>query len=939
MVSDQALERALLLIEQGGATYEYFFARLDSADWIEPLHRRGRFDHPPRAVSNGKYIQFPRWAEGEYLERMAEQAPELVFQALPQAAFESDNHPVHQLLLQIAAKLPHELAARIIEREATWVSGQPVLFGLYSERAADALINLLGKGESHAAKALLDSMLSVREPSEKPESTTLDDGTPFRWSADPVGRLDTWDIEVLIGRLTDALTAAVPERGLALLVNKLAAGITIHDNGRGNQEDYSTIWRPHIAHGNHRDLLDVLVSSVQGVTQKLVRDTPGGYEVALRVFATQLWPIFRRFEAYALAEAGSDVPQDFRKGILLDPSRYRDATANPEFNELVGLWAKDADDHTRAALLGIVDGGPDLGAYSNYLAQEDEVGPERKERWLRDDWRLRWLTALEGALDPQRTEELDALRKEYGPARPAFSTGGARAIGHTSDISDEQLRKYTFSELVEFLRLWQPPPMIHPEAPSRAGLAQLVSRLIAESPQYFAENLKSFEDVALHPTFVRTAIDSFTGVLKSGSALDVYPVLHIIAWLFQSTHVEQRGGFKWEEDPDWSWAYMSSARFLTELFLHADLIEIGRIQELWIPLTLVASSPWPKPEDEIEYRKSHSSIMMALNDIRPVGLEAVMRFARWLKQTKPDDLPVEFGSALELLTEHIDPRRDESVAVKEIFGVHISLLAWLDTEWLKAQLTNLFPEKPFRVQDKFAWRAFLLFGQPIAPLLPEMRFRYGRAIRSLNPKESEVSEDQRALGRHLMLFVAWGKLQLEDELVVSFFENASESLRSQALGDVGWQLGQDKAAAIDEEIAARLMKLLEWRFETIALRSDRTSRELSSFGWWLRSGKFPAEWSIRFAVAIVERFLDLSPDFAAAEGLATLAEQYPFETAHCLAVLAENDREGWSVYSWQDNGKKVLRTALKHGGQSKAEAERAIDRLVSRGHTDYRGLR
>lgn len=194
MVSDQMVERALHLIEQGGATYEYFFARLDSSDWIDPLRRRGRFDHPPGAVSTGNYIQFPRWVEGEYLERVAGQAPELVFQALPQAAFESDNHPVHQVLLQIAAKLPRELAARIVEREATWVTNQPLLFGLYSERAADALLNLLAQGESHASLALLDSMLSVREPDEKPESTTLDDGTPFRWSADPVGRLDTWDI-------------------------------------------------------------------------------------------------------------------------------------------------------------------------------------------------------------------------------------------------------------------------------------------------------------------------------------------------------------------------------------------------------------------------------------------------------------------------------------------------------------------------------------------------------------------------------------------------------------------------------------------------------------------------------------------------------------------------------------------------------------------------
>ena len=78
-----------------------------------------------------------------------------------------------------------------------------------------------------------------------------------------------------------------------------------------------------------------------------------------------------------------------------------------------------------------------------------------------------------------------------------------------------------------------------------------------------------------------------------------------------------------------------------------------------------------------------------------------------------DELPAEFVLALDLLEEHIDPKRDDSVSVRDIFGVHISLLAWLDAEWLKTQLVNFFPEKPLRVQDKFAWKAFLLFDQPV----------------------------------------------------------------------------------------------------------------------------------------------------------------------------------------------------------------------------------
>ena len=55
-------------------------------------------------------IRFPRWPEGEYLLRMAQQAPEVVAAAIDPVCFQSDNPLVHQLLIDIAAKLPPTLA-------------------------------------------------------------------------------------------------------------------------------------------------------------------------------------------------------------------------------------------------------------------------------------------------------------------------------------------------------------------------------------------------------------------------------------------------------------------------------------------------------------------------------------------------------------------------------------------------------------------------------------------------------------------------------------------------------------------------------------------------------------------------------------------------------------------------------------------------------------
>ena len=117
MVTDELVDRALKLVAERGGNYEYFFAKLASPDWIAPLQKRGRFSHPPPAFVEGKYVRFPGWPEGSYLTRMAPIAPDGVFGALDPSSFDSDNHYVHQILLEIAAGLSVDLAAKVERRD------------------------------------------------------------------------------------------------------------------------------------------------------------------------------------------------------------------------------------------------------------------------------------------------------------------------------------------------------------------------------------------------------------------------------------------------------------------------------------------------------------------------------------------------------------------------------------------------------------------------------------------------------------------------------------------------------------------------------------------------------------------------------------------------------------------------------------------------------
>lgn len=71
---------------------------------------------------------------------------------------------------------------------------------------------------------------------------------------------------------------------------------------------------------------------------------------------------------------------------------------------------------------------------------------------------------------------------------------------------------------------------------------------------------------------------------------------------------------------------------------------------------------------------------------------------------------------------------DNSVAVREMYGMQFSLLAWLDGSWLESQLPNLFPEKP----GILALREFELYW-------PSLRRRAGTAESRNPPTPARVS--------------------------------------------------------------------------------------------------------------------------------------------------------------------------------------------------------
>ena len=952
MPTEAQVDKALELIQKSAGNYAYFFEKLADPAWIGPLASRGRFRHPPAVELIGNMFRMPRWPEGDYLLRMTEEAPEAVAAAIEPVCFESDNPLVHQLLVEIAAKLPPTLARDLAVREAEWVRHERKLFTLYPEKAGALVEYLAENGEPVAALRLTSAMLEVRPPDKvgKGKLIESDNGSAYQWkpAPDPEGKMESVWTQLFLRRVTEPLSLALPERFLAFLAENLDSAVTIHSSNYQNQtDDYSTIWRNHLEHSSHYETLDDTVSALVGAIKILSAQDTDYTQTILAALKRYTWPIFDRLRAFTLLHASSPSPEEVAK-FLTDRTRYDRASNNPEFIELLKKWVPALPKPTLDRILQRIDAGPDPTSYAYHL--EHRVRPENvatETQLIIEHWQLGWLFPLAAVLDETRTLELNRLLEKYNTPQPRFRTSGVMQLRDESPTELETFKGMTTEALVAYLKEWTPPATGLPfEQPSRAGIAAILSEWVSDDPQHASEVLENFLTTDLDPVYMASVLDAFSGALKSEKSFDVYSVARAAQWVAENTDalLEVQGDGH-SREATWNWAHMSAARFMTDLLLQEKRLDISRSDELFPVARAMCFLPRPTLEDEVEYKKDASRYASyALNTPRPVGVEAMIRYGRWIKLATAE---AEFTSALlapvfEVLEQKLDAGQEPSAAVREMFGMQFRTLAWLDLDWFMSVIPKLFPGKDGKLKeermlDRFAWTAYLQYGGPVSDTLPAMRKRYLLAVRALQKGEDSVRELDRTLASHLMQYYAHSAIELDDPLLTQFFESASVKLRGQAVGDIGWSLGHE-TPPLSPEMQTHLMRLWESRMFLLRAGSKDDADELAAFGWWMFSGKFPDEWVIGQAMPILEFLRSLRPDFAVVEALDRLSSNYPYEAVRVVRVLFEDDRDGWAIHGWNQHLDSILKEALSDGKLARKEAEEMIELLVSKGFRGYRNL-
>jgi hypothetical protein len=948
MLKPETIAKALREIEKGYAQYLYFFDNLNSPAWLEPLHEHGFFRNPPAPIRDGQYISFPLWPESRYLVRMA-RIPEAQATVLRIALAipSTENSRVHDDLADIALSLPPHQSAKLIPQICAAIPNSVML--LLAEKIGNLIAHLARGGEGGAALQLAGTALALA-PDPRFAGTADEESL---LSPEPQAHFRDWYYNRIVDKAIPELVKCSGIEAVRLICTLLDDAIRYsRKREEDGEEDYLYIRHPAIEHGkNHDDIPSVLLCAARDAAEQLVAAGPAQFPSVIAVFAEHKWVTFRRLELH-LARVFLDQGLVVAERVFQDPGVIDRGSLRHEAVLLLKAAYSRLAPEIQQRILSWIDAGPSEESMRSWLEFVGEQVIDEKIRTLIDRRRLENFSILEDQLPEQYQRTYEDLKARLGtptpPDRVSYPQFGA--ISAQSPHSTEELAAMPVDEVLEFLRTWEPGHNIF--EPTAEGLGGAFTGAVSKRPAEYAAAAKRMQ--GLDPTYIRCLFSGLTEAFKRGEAWDWEPVLKLAKWVVdQGREIPGRTGGLMDADPDWGWTRNAVIDLLSAGFEKPDRLPLEHRALVWEVLQPLTEDPNPGLDDEGGEKFDPS--FLSINSTRGRALDAVIRYAWWLRgstdaaRKAEGQPPITFDSmpeVREVLEAHLDVEREPTLTIRSVYGRHLTSLAGLDWDWLRANVSRILPEEP-EDPERFtaAWESFVCFNPPNTTLLPVLMPAYRRAVSHIGQPggmmhRPELPEDR--LAEHLMVYYWLGSLEFgsADGLLDAFYASAPDKLRGHAMWFVGTSVSHwDEGAP--SQIYDRLRRLVERRLETARQAANPADfvHELANFGWWFASEKFEERWSLGTLLAVLQLTRKAEGEMDVVKLLAGRCARYPVECVTCLRLMIEGDRDRWLLLGVENDAMALLRQAMgSNNPEAALGARRLAEELIARGHFGFRAL-
>jgi hypothetical protein len=430
LIKQELIKRALAEISKRYENYEYFFSKLESPTWVEPLYKEGRFKEPPPSVSDGKYIRFPFWPESQYLARMASKAPELVLKIALEIP-DTDNIRVHEDIVDVALAIPPELSVQLLSRVIDWIESPHSL--LLSEKVGKLVVHLTNGGKIKEAIDLANTLIDVLpdpqwEEKSKSESSFI--------SIELHAWFDVWDYEQILINDMPILVKVAEEKALSLLCEKLdkAVRFSMCKSEQEKPEDHSYVWRDSIESDDnlYEGVRDLLVTAVRKAGEFLIEKKG---KITLVTIEQYPYYIFKRIGLY-LRRKYPTVDIEGTNKLVTDPNVFDNTALHHEYFHLLKEQFNNLSQETKDGYLALVENGEDMTWWISMREKADGKKPNQDEIDKRNQyWKYTKLIPIQEYLTGDWRKNFDEFKKEFPePEHPDyhFYSGDGVRIGPTS---------------------------------------------------------------------------------------------------------------------------------------------------------------------------------------------------------------------------------------------------------------------------------------------------------------------------------------------------------------------------------------------------------------------------------------------------------------------------------------------------------------------------
>ena len=425
-----------------------------------------------------------------------------------------------------------------------------------------------------------------------------------------------------------------------------------------------------------------------------------------------------------------------------------------------------------------------------------------------------WLSALVRTSN----EKVLAAIEKYEQINPAklvnpglnFSTTPGFWEGETSPVTVEVLAGMSNAEIAAYLANFKEEPMIGPSVPTALGLGNTLEECVAMDPERFTENLLPFQCVP--PLYQSSILQGFLEAWREKRDVNWEALLAFIHQLLSSETF-------WTEQQMprlsyWNWILSATADLIaagTENDNHAfDVNLLPRAEQILFVLVELVE----KVKPSVTALKNLPTAV--LNSGRGKVFSAIINYA--LRFASTSDTAKKDGirwphAVREEFTKRLDRRVEYALEFSFMLGVYLPNLFYLDKAWVIANVDRIFPQEN-DVHWHAAFSGYLFYSSQVYSDLYSLLKEHGHyqwALKTDFGNETEARRLRETLVTHICVGWAIGSAEtLEDEtsIIYQLINRGSPELLS-ALIHFFWRQRDALPAELKEKVRPTWRALCE----------------------------------------------------------------------------------------------------------------------------------